>query len=429
MRRECVWCQSGRPGEEVRYRKQYVRSAITERALELADDLCGGVGTATADARTRQEIVTNLALDGAEQYVVGFDRPNIQYQINLKSNPRNQLLRFLKSEHAEDAGIIYCLSRKKTEDTAEWLVKQGFKALPYHAGLPAETRADHQRRFLEEEGVIVVATIAFGMSIDKPDVRFVAHLDLPKTIEAYYQETGRAGRDGRPANAWMVYGLQDVTKLRQMLDSSQGNEQHKRVEQIKLNAMLGFFELTNCRRHALLAYFDESSPEQCGNCDTCLNPVDTWDGTEAAQTALSVIYRTDQRFGVNHLVDVLLGQDTDKIFQFNHHQLPLYGIGKELSSKEWQSVFRQLVAGGHAIADADRYGGLVLTDKCRPLLKGEESIQFRKDPVQKTAEKLTKMPLSEDIDIGIWEALRSHRRELAEAQGVPPYVIFHDRAL
>ena len=385
--------------------------------------------TATADARTRQEIVKNLALSNAEEFVVGFDRPNIQYRINLKTNPRNQLLQFLKTEHAEDAGIVYCLSRKKTEDTVAWLKQQGFKALAYHAGLPAETRAEHQRRFLSEDGVIVVATVAFGMGIDKPDVRFVAHLDLPKTIEAYYQETGRAGRDGNAATAWMVYGFQDVTKLRQMLDSAQGDEQHKRVEQIKLNAMLGFCELTTCRRHALLAYFDEAASEHCGNCDTCLTPVETWDGTEAAQKALSVIYRTDQRFGVSHLVDVLLGKASDKIIQFGHDQLPLYGIGQEHSAQAWQSVFRQLVAAGHAIADPERFGGLALTEKCRPLLKGQDTIAFRKDPAQKTSKRLSKAPLPDDIDVGIWEALRAHRRELAEVQGVPPYVIFHDSTL
>ncbi len=385
--------------------------------------------TATADARTRDEIVRNLALEDASQFVVGFDRPNIQYRISLKSNPRNQLLRFLKAEHPDDAGIVYCLSRKKTEETAQWLTEQGFKALAYHAGLPAETRADHQRQFLEREGVIVVATIAFGMGIDKPDVRFVAHLDLPKTIEAYYQETGRAGRDGAPADAWMVYGLQDVTKLRQMLSGSDGSEQHKRVEQIKLNAMLGFCELTTCRRHALLAYFDESSPVECGNCDNCLTPVETWDGTEVCQKALSAVYRTGQRFGVSHLTDVLLGKETEKIFQFDHHHLPVFGIGSELSANEWLSVFRQLVARGYANADADRFGGIVLTEKCRPLLKGEESIQLRKDKVQKAAKKLSKTPLPEDIDVGLWEALREHRRKLAEAQGVPPYVIFHDSTL
>jgi ATP-dependent DNA helicase RecQ len=385
--------------------------------------------TATADARTRQEIIENLALKNAKAFVVGFDRPNIQYRITLKTNPRNQLLQFLKKEHPNDAGIVYCLSRKKTEDTAAFLQEQGFNALAYHAGLPTEIRAENQRRFLSEEDVIIVATIAFGMGIDKPDVRFVAHLDLPKTIEAYYQETGRAGRDGNPATAWMVYGFQDVTKLRQMLDGTQGDEQYKRVEQIKLNAMLGFCELTTCRREALLAYFDESAPEYCGNCDTCLYPVETWDGTEAAQKALSVIYRTGQRFGVSHLVDVLLGKSSDKVLQFDHDQLPVFGIGQERSTQSWQSVFRQLVAAGHAVADPERFGGLALTEKCRPLLKGQSRIQFRKDPVQRNNKRLSKTPLPDDIDVGIWEALRAHRRALAESQGVPPYVIFNDRTL
>jgi len=385
--------------------------------------------TATADARTRQEIIENLALKNAKAFVVGFDRPNIQYRITLKTNPRNQLLQFLKKEHPNDAGIIYCLSRKKTEDTAAFLQEQGFNALAYHAGLATEIRAENQRRFLSEEDVIIVATIAFGMGIDKPDVRFVAHLDLPKTIESYYQETGRAGRDGNPATAWMVYGFQDVIKLRQMLDGTQGDEQFKRVEQIKLNAMLGFCELTTCRREALLAYFDEYAPEHCGNCDTCLYPVETWDGTEAAQKALSVIYRTGQRFGVSHLVDVLLGKSSDKVLQFDHDKLPVFGIGQERSTQSWQSVFRQLVAAGHATADPDRFGGLALTGKCRPLLKGQSRIQFRKDTVQRNNKRLSKTPLPDDIDAGIWEALRAHRRALAESQGVPPYIIFNDRTL
>jgi ATP-dependent DNA helicase RecQ len=260
--------------------------------------------TATADARTRQEIITRLELSEASQFIAGFDRPNIRYRIALKHNARQQLLRFLKEEHAEDAGIIYCLSRKKTEETAYWLQQQGFNALPYHAGLASATRADHQARFLREEGVIVVATIAFGMGIDKPDVRFVAHLDLPKTVESYYQETGRAGRDGEPANAWMVYGLQDVIKLRQMMEGSDGSEEHKRAEQHRLNAMLGLCEITSCRRQTLLAYFDDPQEKACGNCDNCLQPVATWDGTEAARMALSAVYRTGQRFGVSHLVDV-----------------------------------------------------------------------------------------------------------------------------
>lgn len=385
--------------------------------------------TATADKRTREEIIVRLELRQASQYFAGFDRPNIRYTIAIKHNPRNQLLRFLKNEHSNDAGIIYCLSRKKTEETATWLSKQGFDALPYHAGLSSEIRAEHQSRFLREDGVIIVATIAFGMGIDKPDVRFVAHMDLPKTIESYYQETGRAGRDGLPADAWMVYGLQDVIKLRQMLDRSEGSEEHKRQEAHRLNAMLGLCEITSCRRHALLMHFDEQSAEHCGNCDTCLTPVDTWDGTEAARKALSAVFRTGQRFGVNHLIDVLLGAETDKIFQFEHHQLPVHGIGTELDKNQWRSVFRQLMARGYISVDLDRFGGIGLEEKCRPLLRGEETIELRRELKQKVTKKLTKTPLPEDIDVGVWEALRECRRQLAEAQGVPPFVIFHDSTL
>ncbi len=385
--------------------------------------------TATADARTRAEIIERLDLSDARQFIAGFDRPNIRYRIALKHNPRQQLLRFLRDEHPRDAGIVYCLSRRKTEEIARWLTEQGFTALPYHAGLDAATRAEHQARFLREEGVIVVATIAFGMGIDKPDVRFVAHLDMPKTVESYYQETGRAGRDSEPANAWMIYGLQDVIKLRQMMAGSEGSEQHKRAEQHRLNAMLGFCEITSCRRQALLSYFGETLATPCGNCDTCLEAVSTWDGTEAARMALSAVYRTGQRFGVNHLVDVLLGADTDKIFQFDHHQLPTYGVGKELDKNQWSSVFRQLVARGYLRVDMERFGALRLEQKCRPLLRGDEQIELRRDRKQKAARRQTKTPLPADIDIALWEALRECRREFAEAQGVPPYVIFHDRTL
>ncbi len=385
--------------------------------------------TATADARTRVEILKRLDLGEARQYIAGFDRPNIRYRITLKHNARQQLLDFLRAEHPSDAGIVYCLSRKKTEETAYWLQEQGFNALPYHAGLPAATRADHQARFLREEGVIVVATIAFGMGIDKPDVRFVAHLDLPKTVESYYQETGRAGRDGEHANAWMVYGLQDVIKLRQMMANSEGSEEHKRAEQHRLNAMLGLCEITSCRRQALLNYFGESLPEACGNCDTCLQPVDTWDGTEPARMALSAAYRSGQRFGVNHLVDVLRGADTDKIRQFDHQRLPTYGVGKALDNNQWRSVFRQLVAGGYLSVDLERFGALRLEEKCRPLLRGEQHIELRRDVKQKAARRQTKTPLPLDVDVALWEALRECRREFAEEQGVPPYVIFHDRSL
>ena len=385
--------------------------------------------TATADEQTRNEIVARLRLEQAAQFVVGFDRPNIRYRIGLKQNARQQLLQFLKTEHPDHAGIVYCLSRKKTEETASWLTTQGFTALPYHAGLSAELRAAHQARFLREDTVIMVATIAFGMGIDKPDVRFVAHLDLPKTIEAYYQETGRAGRDGEPADAWMIYGLQDVIKLRQMLQGSQGSEQHKRIEQHRLNAMLGLCEITSCRRQTLLQYFGETYPEPCGNCDSCLEPAQTWEATEACRMALSAVARTGERFGVNHLIDVLTGKETDKIWQFDHHHLPTFGVGDALDNNQWRSVFRQLVGRGLLSVDLEGYGALKLQEKCRPLLKGEVTISLRKDQKQKVAKRQTKTPLPDDINVGLWEALRDCRRELAEEQGVPPYVIFHDSTL
>ena len=385
--------------------------------------------TATADERTRTEILLRLQLQGARKFISSFDRPNIRYRITLKQSAKSQLLKFLKLEHPNDAGIIYCLSRKKTEDVADWLRNQGFNALPYHAGLPARTRSKHQASFLREEGIIIVATIAFGMGIDKPDLRFVAHLDLPKTIESYYQETGRAGRDGEPANAWMIYGLQDVIKLRQMMEGSEGDEAHKRAEQHRLNAMLGFCEITSCRRQTLLSYFGEELGHPCGNCDNCLEPTETWDGTEATRMALSVAYRTEQRFGVNHLIDVLRESNSDKVFQFGHHKLSSYGIGKAIDNNQWRSVFRQLVARGYMSVDLDRYGALVLEEKCRPILRGDESIQLRRDVKLKTVKRQTKTPLASDIDVKLWEALRECRRLFAEELGVPPYVIFHDSSL
>ena len=408
------------------FRSDYLRLSLLH---ELFPEIPRIALTATADERTREEIISRLQLGHAQQFIAGFDRPNIRYRIALKHNAKQQFLKFLQEEHASDAGIVYCLSRKKTEDIAYWLQDQGFNAIPYHAGLDAATRADHQRKFLREEGVIIVATIAFGMGIDKPDVRFVAHLDLPKTIESYYQETGRAGRDGQAANAWMIYGLQDVIKLRQMMETSDGNEEHKRAEQHRLNAMLGLCEITSCRRQALLAYFAETLEKPCGNCDTCLQPPQTWDGTEAARKALSVAYRSKQRFGVNHLIDVLRGAETDKIFQFDHQHLASYGIGKDLDNNQWRSVFRQLVARGYMSVDLERFGALRLEESCRPLLRGEESIQLRRDLKQKAAKRQTKTPLAADVDIALWEALRECRRVFAEDQGVPPYVIFHDSAL
>jgi ATP-dependent DNA helicase RecQ len=386
--------------------------------------------TATADERTREEIVTRLKLQDPGFVVAGFNRPNIQYRITQKNNGKQQLLKFLREEHSKDAGIVYCLARKKTEEIAHFLSDHGFRALPYHAGLPAEVRRQHQARFLREEGVIIVATIAFGMGIDKPDVRFVAHLDLPKSIESYYQETGRAGRDGGPATAWMVYGLQDVIKLRTMVDASNAGEQQKQVERYKLDAMLGLCEISGCRRHALLHYFGESSPESCGNCDTCINPVEQWDATEAAQQAISCVYRTGQRFGVNHLIDVLMGKQTPGIQQHGHSAVSTFGIGAGLDRQQWRSVYRQLVAMGYLSVDVGGYGGLHIGEKSRMLLVGEETLFLRRDPREEKLRKPT--PRKRQLAArhqGLWEALRSCRKRLAEAAGVPPYVIFHDATL
>lgn len=411
------------------FRADYLQLSLLQ---ELFPEVPRIALTATADANTRQEIAQRLGLVDAAHFVSGFDRPNIQYRITQKQTPRQQLLRFLRREHERDAGIVYCMSRKKVDDTAAWLVEQGFDAVPYHAGLNAQQRQLNQQRFLREDGVIVVATIAFGMGIDKPDVRFIVHLDLPKSLEAYYQETGRAGRDGEPATAWMVYGLQDVISLRQMMDASQGNEQFKRIERAKLDAMLGLCEITSCRRQALLHYFGDDSPAYCGNCDACLHPVPTWDGTEAARKALSCVYRTGQRFGVNYLIDVLMGADSDKIFQNNHQHVSTYGIGKELNGNAWRSVFRQLVARGYLSVDHASYGGLHLSEKSRGLLKGEEQIALRID-VQEAPEKPLRKSRGKqsvaDADRALWEALRQCRKQLADTKDVAPYVIFHDASL
>lgn len=387
--------------------------------------------TATADERTRQEIIHRLALEEAAVFERGFDRPNIRYRIAQKQNARQQLKTFIETEHNEDAGIVYCLSRRKVDETAQWLKEQGWDALPYHAGLSAQQRQANQHRFLAEEGVIVVATIAFGMGIDKPNVRFVAHLDLPKSIEAYYQETGRAGRDGEPANAWMVYGLQDVIFLRQMLEGGDAGELQKQIERQRLEAMLGLCEITSCRRQSLLNYFGEADHPACGNCDTCLDPVQTWDGTEAARKALSTVYRTGQRFGVNHVVDVLLGKATEKVTANQHEQLSTFGIGKDLSVDEWRSLFRQLVARGLLDVDIDGYGALKLSASCRPLLKGDESIQLRRDkrPVAKRGVRVASHQRFSGEERELWEALRGLRRDLADEQDVPPYVIFNDATL
>ncbi len=392
--------------------------------------------TATADAPTRAEIVERLGLAEAQQFVSSFDRPNIRYRVTQKANARSQLEVFLESEHSNDAGIVYCLSRRKVEETAEWLKARGWDALPYHAGLDAATRNANQTRFLREEGVIMVATVAFGMGIDKPNVRFVAHLDLPKSMEGYYQETGRAGRDGLPANAWMAYGLGDVVSMRQMLDSGDAPEERKRVERQKLDALLGFCESTACRHQTILRYFGEEHPGDCGQCDNCLEPVDTWDGTEAARMALSCVYRTGQRFGVAHLIDVLLGKKTDKIGQFRHDTLSTYGIGQGLSQPQWSSVFRQLVAAGLLEADMQAYGGLKLTEAARPVLRGEQEVWLRRDsePARRKTSKAERGARAREAFAGaaddpLWQALKAKRLELAREQGVPPYVIFHDSTL
>ena len=392
--------------------------------------------TATADIRTRQEIVERLQLTNPQRFVSGFDRPNIRYSVQAKTDARKQLIKFIAS-HRDQAGIVYCMSRKKVEATAEWLSGRGLKALPYHAGLPAELRAHHLERFLREDAVIMVATIAFGMGIDKPDVRFVVHLDLPKSMEAYYQETGRAGRDGEPAEAWMVYGLQDVVRLGQMMDQSRAAEQQKRIERHKLDALLGWCEITECRRNALLGYFNDHQDEPCGNCDVCLNPPDTWDATVAAQKLLSCIYRTGQRFGAGHVVDVLVGKTNPKVKQHRHEELSTFGIGREFSEQKWRSVIRQLLVQGFIKSEVEQFGALHLTEKSRPLLRSELTLFLREDlpepqlqSTRRASQRKTGLPKDvSDSDRNLWEALRACRKQLADEHDVPPYVIFHDATL
>jgi ATP-dependent DNA helicase RecQ len=403
-------------------------------ALDRLGELFPGVPrmalTATATAATRDEIVTRLALETPALLIGSFDRPNIRYLVQAKTDARRQLARFLDA-HRGEAGIVYCLSRKKTESTAAWLNQQGFTALPYHAGLAAEQRAEHQRRFLREDGVIIVATIAFGMGIDKPDVRFVAHLDLPKSIESYYQETGRAGRDGAAADAWMAYGLADVVQLRRLIDDSAADEQRKRHERAKLDALLGWCEITECRRRPLLAYFGERSVADCGHCDNCLYPQSTWDATDAARKLLSAVYRSGQRFGAAHVVDVLRGENTDKVVRNRHDELAVFGLGRETPASTWRSMIRQLVVRDFLRSDASRFGALVLTDRSRPLLRGEETLRLRVDakkpPPRKQRPRLEELAPGSDQEL--WEALKQCRQRLATQQDVPPYVVFHDAAL
>jgi ATP-dependent DNA helicase RecQ len=446
------------------FRPEYLRlNALGERYASVPRLAC----TATADERTRVEIVSKLALHGDRIFVSGFDRPNIQYRVAQKHDPRRQLLSFLRREHPGDAGIVYCLSRKRVEEIAAFLTDQGLTALPYHAGMEKEERQRHQERFRREEGVIIVATIAFGMGIDKPDVRFVAHLDLPKSIEAYYQETGRAGRDDLPATAWMVYGLQDVILLGKMIDDSEADDLHKRSERQRLEALLGYCELTTCRRQVLLRYFGDHLEKPCGNCDTCLHPVETFDGTVAAQKVLSCAIRTGQRFGAAHLIDVLLGRTNERIERLRHDRLPTFGTGTEFDAVQWRSVVRQLVARGMLRVDREGYGSLQVTDRARAVLRGSERLTLRRDllrepeptrPRTRSRKRAALLALTggtrgpgdaqglegivspldtlpgldvtpPPVDEQLFDVLRALRAEIAREQGVPAYVVFHDKTL
>ena len=393
--------------------------------------------TATADPRTREEIVERLSLQQARQFVASFDRPNIGYRVGLRHNAKRQLGEFLEG-HRGESGIVYCLSRRKVDDTAEWLAAAGIEALPYHAGLDAATRAKNQKRFLREDGVVMVATVAFGMGIDKPDVRFVAHLDLPRSIEGYYQETGRGGRDGLPAEAWMIYGLADVVTMSQMIAQSESADERKRVERQKLESLLAYAEATGCRRQLLLGAFGETYPQPCGHCDNCLEPPKTWDATVPAQKALSAVYRTGQRYGSGHVIDVLRGEDTERVLSLDHHRLSTFGIGAELDEKQWPPVFRQLLAAGLLEADAEGYGTLRLTAASRAVLSGGAPVRLREDarPERGARRRRDSQLVVGGGSLGIeayeqsmWDALRALRTQLAKQHGVPPYVVFHDATL
>jgi ATP-dependent DNA helicase RecQ len=393
--------------------------------------------TATADEPTQRDIIAQLGLGDARVFVAGYDRPNLFYQVVPKRSPLDQLWRFLSARHPTDAGIVYCFTRKTVDETASWLAAHGRTTLPYHAGLDAATRERNQEQFLREEGVIVAATIAFGMGIDKPDVRFVAHLDAPKNLEAYYQETGRAGRDGLPADAWMTYGIADVMNLRRMIAAGEMSERQRRIERQKIEALTGYCETLSCRRQVLLGYFGERDHTPCGNCDNCLEPAASWDGTAAAQKALSAIYRTGERFGAHYLADVLLGADSERIKQFGHDRLKTFGVGTELDRRGWLSVFRQLMAQGLVVPDLAEHGGLSLAPAAAEILRGAKTVHFRLDPQGRGRQRARSRdprsaPVAADLNPvrqRLWEALRTWRLEEAHRRELPPYVIFHDTTL
>ncbi|TNE37271.1 MAG: DNA helicase RecQ [Alphaproteobacteria bacterium] len=411
------------------FRPEYLKlSVLTERFPNVPRLAL----TATADAPTEKDIIERLGLSFGEIYRSGFDRPNIQYRLTPKTGGFNQLRAFIEAEHAEDAGIVYCMSRKRVEQIAEKLAETGRTALPYHAGLDAHVRQETQSRFLKEEGVIIVATIAFGMGIDKPDVRFVAHLDLPKNMEAYYQETGRAGRDGLPATAWMAFGMQDVAKLKMLMQNPDKTLQQQRLDRGKLEAFLQFCESALCRRHLILKYFGETPPEACGNCDNCLTPPAMFDATEAVQMALSAIYRSGERFGAGHIVDILMGGATDKIKSFGHDGLKVYGMGKALNRAEWQSILRQMLALGLVNVDMEGYGSLSLNEACRGILKGDETIELKRAIVKgakSSSRSAQTRSFASKEEEALFNFLKTIRMALAKAQNVPPYVIFHDKTL
>ncbi len=396
--------------------------------------------TATADDLTRREIIDRLGLAGAPNFIASFDRPNIRYEIVDKQNAQAQLKAFIADRHAGDAGIVYCLSRAKVENTASALSEAGISALPYHAGLDAGLRAQNQDRFINEEGIVIVATVAFGMGIDKPDVRFVAHLDLPKSIEAYYQETGRAGRDGKPASAWMAYGLADIVQQRRMIAESTGTDAFKRVSAGKLDALVGLGETAGCRRARLLQYFGESFAGRCGNCDNCLSPPRVHDGKIAAQKLLSCAYRTGQRFGAGHLIDVLAGRTTDRVLQFGHDRLSVFGIGRDIDDRQWRATLRQLVAMGHLAPDSEAFGALKLTETARGVLKGETEVMLREPTTARRpragrsktgpGQRIPAAARADRAgDADLLAALRAWRSETARKRGVPAYVVLHDATI